>query len=83
MQLLTGSGRVVFQKRFVSLRRLQQACRKNRRSEGEGLPLNRRDLLSKCMALGVVTTSKLSAATQSPLALTLSPEVLDNVTQQE
>lgn len=27
------------------------------------MPLNRRDLLSKCMALGVVTTSNLSAAT--------------------
>ena len=32
------------------------------------MPLNRRDLLSKCMALGVVTTSNLSAATHSPLA---------------
>ena len=32
------------------------------------MPLNRRDLLSKCVALGVVTPSNLCAATHSPLA---------------
>lgn len=30
------------------------------------MPLNRRDLLSKCVALGVVTTSNLCAATTPP-----------------